>query len=190
MHDREMRLVDLTVLAVWLAFGAYWLISAAGVKSATPHSLQFSATAMRVVIVVVAVLLVRSNAFNETSALVSDPAIQGIGLALFFPGLSIAVWARINLGRNWGTPMSEKVDAELITTGPYRFIRHPIYSGLILAVSGTALTFNYYVLIAAVAMAGYFIYSATVEERTMLRLFPDTYPAYKRSTKMLIPGLL
>jgi protein-S-isoprenylcysteine O-methyltransferase Ste14 len=118
---------------------------------------------------------------------VSNAVLQGIGLALFLTGLGLAVWARFYLGRNWGTPMSEKVDAELVTTGPYRYIRNPIYSGLILAAIGTAVAVNWYWLLAAVFMGAYFTYSAIVEERIMERLFPNDYPAYKRSTKMLIP---
>jgi protein-S-isoprenylcysteine O-methyltransferase Ste14 len=83
--------------------------------------------------------------------------------------------------------MSEKVDAELVTTGPYRYIRNPIYSGIILATIGTSVAISWYWLVAVVLMGAYFIYSANVEEQTMLRLFPNTYPEYKRSTKMLIP---
>ena len=70
---------------------------------------------------------------------ISRPVLAWIGLALFLAGLAVAIWARVHLGRNWGMPMSEKADAELVTTGPYRWIRNPIYSGLILAMIGTAL---------------------------------------------------
>jgi protein-S-isoprenylcysteine O-methyltransferase Ste14 len=83
--------------------------------------------------------------------------------------------------------MSEKVDAELVTTGPYQYIRNPIYSGIILATIGTSVAINWYWLAAVVLMSAYFIYSSTVEAQTMERLFPDIYPEYKRSTKMLIP---
>jgi protein-S-isoprenylcysteine O-methyltransferase Ste14 len=86
--------------------------------------------------------------------------------------------------------MSEKVDGALVTTGPYRYIRHPIYAGLILAMVGTALAVSTYWLAAAAVVGAYFVYSATVEERTMNRLFPNTYPAYKQSTHMLIPFIL
>ena len=108
-------------------------------------------------------------------------------MALFVAGLGLAVWARVHLGRNWGTPMSEKVDAELVTSGPYRYIRNPIYSGLILAAIGTSVAISWYWLVAAVLMGAYFVYSAGVEEQTMLRLFPDSYPEYRRSTRKLIP---
>lgn len=102
-------------------------------------------------------------------------------------GLVLAVWARVYLGSNWGTPMSEKIDPELVTTGPYRRVRHPIYSGIILATAGTTIAVSLYWLIGLVIIGAYFIYSATVEERNMADLFPDTYPEYKRLTKMLMP---
>jgi protein-S-isoprenylcysteine O-methyltransferase Ste14 len=83
--------------------------------------------------------------------------------------------------------MSEKVDPELVTTGPYSRVRHPIYSGIILAMIGTAIAVSWYWLLAVVLLGAYFVYSAVMEERYMAGLFPDTYSAYKRSTKMLVP---
>jgi protein-S-isoprenylcysteine O-methyltransferase Ste14 len=87
-------------------------------------------------------------------------------------------------------PMSQKDDPELVTSGPYRSVRHPIYSGIILAMIGTTIAVSLYWLVGVVLVGGYFLYSAIVEERSMASLFPDTYPAYKRSTKMLIPFVL
>ena len=102
-------------------------------------------------------------------------------------GLALAIWARVYLGRNWGMPMSQKADPELVTTGPYRSIRHPIYSGIILAMVGTTIAVSLYWLVAAVLIGAYFTYSAVAEERFMAIRFPESYPGYKRSTKMLIP---
>ncbi len=93
----------------------------------------------------------------------------------------------MHIGRNWGAPMSQKDDTELVTSGPYRLVRHPIYSGVLLAGVGTAVALNWAWLI-AVGLAGvYFVYSATIEERNLTKRFPDTYPAYRCSTKMLVP---
>jgi len=72
-------------------------------------------------------------------------------------------------------------------TGPYRSIRHPIYSGIILAMIGTTIGVSLYWLVAVGLLGAYFVYSAVVEERYMAGRFPDSYPEYKRSTKMLIP---
>jgi protein-S-isoprenylcysteine O-methyltransferase Ste14 len=131
-------------------------------------------------------LLVRLGAFRR-HGLTADPWRAGLGFALFAVGLGFAVWARVHLGRNWGTPMTRKVEPELVTGGPYRWIRHPIYSGILLAAVGTAVVLTLSWLI-AVGLAGvYFVYSATVEERDLSEQFPDVYPPYKGSTKVLLP---
>ncbi|HTU73728.1 MAG TPA: isoprenylcysteine carboxylmethyltransferase family protein, partial [Trebonia sp.] len=91
---------------------------------------------------------------------------------------------------NWGMPMSRKADPELVTTGPYKSVRHPIYSGIILAMIGTTLAVSVYWLAAVIFMGVYFSVSAVTEERYMAEQFPSTYPAYKRSTKMLIPHVI
>jgi protein-S-isoprenylcysteine O-methyltransferase Ste14 len=75
----------------------------------------------------------------------------------------------------------------LVTSGPYRLVRHPIYSGILLAGVGTAVALSWLWLIAIVLASVYFAYSATVEERYLTAQFPDAYPVYKRSTKMLVP---
>jgi protein-S-isoprenylcysteine O-methyltransferase Ste14 len=105
-------------------------------------------------------------------------------------GLGLAVWARIYIGRNWGMPMTEKDEPELVTSGPYELVRHPIYSGILLALVGTSLATNIYWLFVALVIAVYFIYSARVEERSLTRTFPTAYPSYRAKTKMLIPLVL
>lgn len=84
-------------------------------------------------------------------------------------------------------PMSQKQDPELVMSGPYRYIRHPIYSGILLAFLGSALASSLFWL-TIFAIAGiYFVYSAFVEEKLMMKQFPKAYPSYKSKTKMLVP---
>jgi protein-S-isoprenylcysteine O-methyltransferase Ste14 len=83
--------------------------------------------------------------------------------------------------------MSQKTDPDLITSGPYHLVRHPIYTGILTAGIGTAVALSWVWLIVVAISGAYFIYSATNEERYMTTQFPDAYPAYKRSSKMLIP---
>ena len=181
-----MYVIEYVIYSLWVVFWLAWLLAALTAKRAAQSRMgQF--VGLRVAIFVIVILVLRSGVFKGHHAIVSSPVLQGVGMALFLTGLGLAVWARVYLGRNWGTPMSEKVDAELVTTGPYRYIRNPIYSGIILAAIGTAVAVSWYWLVAVVLMGAYFIYSATVEEHTMERLFPNNYPEYKRSTKMLIP---
>ena len=86
--------------------------------------------------------------------------------------------------------MSRKDEPELVTTGPYHTIRHPIYTGIILAMVGTTIAVSLYWLVAVAVLGAYFGLSAVMEERYMAEQFPDAYPGYKRSTKMLIPFVL
>jgi protein-S-isoprenylcysteine O-methyltransferase Ste14 len=169
---------------VWAAFWIYWLVAAFSTKKG--RTSVSGALRIRIPIVVVVFVLIRVRAFGNPS-LHSNPTLGGLGLALFAGGLAFAIWARLNIGRNWGAPMSQKVDPELVTTGPYRFVRHPIYTGILFAGIGTAVALSWTWLFAVAIAGAYFIYSATVEERFMASQFPETYPAYKRSTKMLIP---
>jgi protein-S-isoprenylcysteine O-methyltransferase Ste14 len=181
-----MHVVDFAILAGWLAFWIYWLVAAADVKAGSTRWSRFAG--FRVGIFLVVLLVLRLRVLRGHPG-VNDPWLWGIGLAIFVPGLALAVWARLYIGRNWGMPMSRKDQPELVTTGPYHAIRHPIYSGIILGMIGTAIAVSWYWVIAVVVMAAYFIYSAVHEERYMSEQFPDTYPDYKRSTKMLVPFL-
>lgn len=178
-----MHAIDIVIGVGWIVFWIGWLAAAAGAKSGRAHWGRFAG--FRVAIVLIAFLLLRVRAFRRTAT--HDPALAGVGLVLFLLGLAVAVWARVHLGRNWGTPMSEKDSPDLVTTGPYRWVRNPIYSGLILAMLGTAVAVSLQWLVVAVPLGGYFVYSAVMEQRFMTARFPDTYPAYRDSTKMLIP---
>ncbi len=172
------------ILIVWGLFWLYWLIAAASAKQAV-RSRRFRVPGL---LVIVAIVLGR--VFKPDTLAVHSPILQVVGVVLLLSGLGLAVWARIYLGRNWGMPMTKKEEPELVTSGPYRFVRHPIYSGLLLAVLGTALATNLYLLIALAVVGAYFIYSATVEERLMTATFPVAYPSYRARTKMLIPFVL
>jgi protein-S-isoprenylcysteine O-methyltransferase Ste14 len=183
-----MPVIDVVILAAWVAFWIYWLAMSLGVKTGQTSWTRFAG--VRVAAVLIVLLLVRLRVFKGHSATTHDAWLEGIGLAVFVLGLALAIWARVYLGRNWGMPMSQKDDPELVTTGPYSSVRHPIYSGIILAMIGTTIAVSLYWLVAVVLLGAYFLVSATVEERLMARQFPDTYPEYKRSTKMLIPFIL
>ncbi len=182
-----MHAVDIVILVVWAAFWLYWIAASVDVKAGRTRWGRFAG--FRVAFVLIVLLLTRLRVLKWQTA-TDDPWRLGLGLAIFLLGLALAVWARIYIGRNWGMPMSEKVDPELVTTGPYSKVRHPIYSGIILAMVGTTVAVSLYWLIAVALLGGYFIFSAVMEERYLAKLFPDAYPGYKRSTKMLIPFIL
>jgi protein-S-isoprenylcysteine O-methyltransferase Ste14 len=173
------------VLAIgWATFWIYWLVAAFSMKRG--RVAWSSELRIRAVIAVCVVLLLRLGAFRGGD-LNSAPWRAGLGLTLFALGLGFAIWARVHIGRNWGTPMSQKDEPELVTSGPYRLVRHPIYSGILVAGVGTAMALSWMWLVAVVLAGVYFVYSATVEERYLTQQFPDAYPTYRHSTKMLVP---
>jgi len=179
-----MPAVELVLVVGWAGFWLYWLVAAFSVKRGRiPWSRELR---IRAVIVVVVILLVRLGAFRDRG-LTTSPWRAGLGLVIFAVGLGFAIWARVHIGRNWGAPMTEKNEPELVTSGPYHLVRHPIYSGILVAGVGTAVALNWLWLTAVVLAGIYFGYSAAVEERYMTEQFPDTYPLYKLSTKMFLP---
>jgi protein-S-isoprenylcysteine O-methyltransferase Ste14 len=183
-----MKAIDGIIGVGWTVFWAYWLVMAFTAKAEQTRWSRFAG--VRVGLILFTLVLIRLRVFRGPGAATRDPWLLGIGLAVFVLGLALAVWARVYLGGNWGMPMSRRADPELVTTGPYRWIRHPIYSGLLLGLAGTAIAVSPYWLIAVAIAGAYFLVSAVVEERTMAQLFRAAYPPYRRVTKMLIPFLL
>ena len=179
-----MHVVAAIFAVGWIAFWMYWLVAAFSMKR--QRVLWSRELRIRAVIVVVLIVLVHAGVLRDHGLTTNWWRGAG-GLVLFGTGLGTAVWARLHIGQNWGTPMSTKDNPELVTTGPYRYVRHPIYSGILVAVAGTAVALSWSWLLAFVLAAVYFVYSATVEERMLTAQFPEDYPAYKHSSKMLVP---
>ena len=173
------------IAIVWVVFWLYWLASATTAKASVRGRRRFRLLGLTAVAVFVLIRVLHGGGLD-----VHSPILGAIGAVLFASGLALAVWARVYLGSNWGMPMTERAEPELVTSGPYRFVRHPIYSGLLLALVGTALATNILGLAIALVLGAYFLYAATVEERNLTATFPTAYPAYREHTKKLIPFLL
>jgi len=180
-----MHALQTAIAIAWLIFWAYWLVSAFGAKQGARNSRRFPACGLPVIAVFLVIRVFRTGSLSVHSLV-----LGAIGAVVFASGLALAIWARVHLGRNWGMPMSQKAEPELVTSGPYRFVRHPIYSGLLAGVLGSVLATNLIGLIVVAILSGYFYYSATVEENYLIKTFPAAYPAYQTTTKMLIPFVL
>ncbi|HEY1836418.1 MAG TPA: isoprenylcysteine carboxylmethyltransferase family protein [Rhizomicrobium sp.] len=189
-----MMIYYVPIAALWLILIAFWFVSAIGVKRTVADSGRWKREILlRIALLAAAVLawriLVLTHALRGLRPyLVNTSAVPGIaGVALCAVGVGIAIAARIQIGRNWGMPMARKENPELITTGPYAVIRHPIYTGFLLAMLGSALGESI-VWLVPFAIAGlYFTASAFREEKTMAEQFPEQYAAYRARTKMLVP---
>jgi protein-S-isoprenylcysteine O-methyltransferase Ste14 len=178
-----MHALKITIDIAWIIFGVYWFASAFGVKEGRGSRRRIPLNGLTAVAVV---LLVR--VFRGGSLAVHSPVLGAIGAVVFAGGIALATWSRVQLGRNWGMPMTQKAEPELITSGPYRFVRHPIYSGILAGLLGTALVTNLVGLIILAVLGAYFYYCASVEEKNLAATFPTAYPAYRAGTKMLVPS--
>jgi protein-S-isoprenylcysteine O-methyltransferase Ste14 len=182
----------------WVVFLVVWLVFAFGAKRTVRNNWWQRSIYFRIAIAIVVVLLLSHLStgdhtlrnFRYYGLISSNPIILSIGVILCAAGIAFAIWARVYLGRNWGMPMSLKENPELVTTGPYAYVRHPIYTGMLLAMLGSALASSLVWLIVLVCAGGYFIYSAKTEEKIQTKEFPDAYPAYMKRTKMLVPFVL
>ena len=175
-------------------FVAYWAVAAVGAKRNSGSRLWRGGIGLRLVVILVIATVLRSPSVRELLAETQRAAshsetLSWMGVALCVLGFGLAIIARWYLGRNWGMPMSRKEQPELVTGGPYASIRHPIYTGLILAMLGSAIGVNILWILMLVPVGAYFIFSARREETLMLQLFPEQYGAYMARTGMLAPRL-
>jgi protein-S-isoprenylcysteine O-methyltransferase Ste14 len=117
--------------------------------------------------------------------------IAWAGVVLCVGGLSFCIWARVTLGRNWSAAVTLKEGHELIERGPYRLVRHPIYTGLVAMFLATVMVLGYAAGIAGLVLAFVsFWIKLRDEEKVMLKQFPDQYAAYQQRVKRIIPFVL
>ena len=119
-----------------------------------------------------------------------DGMVAMLGLGLTVAGCAFAIWARVKLGANWSARATVKRDHELVTSGPYALARHPIYTGLLTAILGTALAYGAWrgILALGVLFLAMLI-KISQEERLMVQTFPAQYRAYRQRVKALVPGV-
>jgi protein-S-isoprenylcysteine O-methyltransferase Ste14 len=180
---------------LWLLWIAYWRISAADVKPTQRHESPGSRAAHLLPLLIAAVLLwIRGDAddgwlFQRFVA--RSLTMFWIGAAITAAGLGFSAWARVHLGRNWSATVSVKQDHELIRSGPYALVRHPIYTGMLLGFLGTALALGEWRgLLALLIVFAALWRKLRIEERFMSETFGDTYRNYRAHTAALIPYLL
>lgn len=179
----------------WLGFLLYWVVSALRTKPvvrAEPLWLRLCAYWLPLALAVA--LLGPGEWFGDSLLqerfVPKNVLVKTAGLLLTLAGLGLACWARFLLGRNWSSEVQIKHDHELIQAGPYRHVRHPIYSGLLLAFLGTAIKVgDWRGLLALAIVAASFLYKLSHEERWLRERFGEPYLAYLHRTRALIPGL-
>ena len=178
----------------WEALGAIWII---GLLFTKPTLRTQSAPSRLLYIALTAVggVLIAGYFFPgsvlDAHFVARTYAVATVGFAVTVAGCLFAVWARLTLGGNWSGIATVKAGHELVVRGPYALARHPIYTGLLLALAGTILAYGQWR-----GIAGFFVVVLALlvkisqEEKLMMETFPQDYPGYRQRVKALIPGLL
>ena len=179
--------------ALWLAWALYWAAMARNVR-ATARREPLASRLLHVVPLALAVFLLWPRHLHLP---VLDDFVAGwtplqfwLGAVVAATGFVLTVWARGHLGRNWSGTVTVKQGHELVTTGPYAFVRHPIYTGLLLALLGAALAQGRWSGALAVVVAFAALWrKLRLEERWMREQFGQRYAAYARRVPALVPRL-
>jgi protein-S-isoprenylcysteine O-methyltransferase Ste14 len=172
------------VYAIWIAILVYLTIRAIGVKRDTEGKIGARLGIMFGMIAAVGLpFLPIFHFLNFTPTAV----IGSIGLIVCVAGWIFFVWARESLGRNWSGNVSIQEGQELIAFGPYRCMRHPMYSGGLLACIGSAIVVGGMFIFLLIFLTPFFLWRTGAEDKLMAQQFPNEYPAYEKRTKALIP---
>ena len=178
---------------LWIAWFAVWILWAIGTKRTERRESSPSRLSYTVLNVAAFWLMFAGDVpQNWLRARLYPPSVwtNWLGIAITVGGLGFAIWARAYLGRNWSGVVSVKVGHELVRRGPYRWVRHPIYSGMILALLGTAVVRHQLRgLIAVLLLYAGFTIKSRIEEQTMTATFGPEYAQYASTTGAIIPKL-
>ncbi len=181
-----MTIFDWLIISFWVVFVAYWILSGVRVKKIARPDVAGVWVRYAGVIVVILLIVFLPTSFTIPFGAHTTVAMT-IGTILCAAGIAFAIWARWHLGKNWSPIPSAQEGHELVTSGPYRFVRHPIYTGVIMALLGSSLATSVGWFIIFLFMGSMFVWRIDREEKFMMQLFPGEYPEYKKRTKKLIP---
>lgn len=192
------NLYNLLIILCWVIFIGYLALASVNVKRDRGEeegwkSNRFALTSTALFVVVIFTFLLRDRILMVSSAadvVPADSILSALGTVLCATGIVIAIWARVHLGRNWSSEPALKEGHHLVTTGPYRYVRNPIYAGVLLAALGSALVGGSIWIGVLFVLVLLFSYRMYKEERMLSAEFPVEYPAYKRRTYRLLPFLL
>ena len=176
---------------VWILVAIYWVVGMALAKP-TIKTESILSRAVHIALGCAAVLLVWDPATGKgfLGHRLTSPAdwVAWLGLAITIGGCAFAIWARATLGSNWSSMVTVKQNHELILRGPYALVRHPIYTGLLLALAGTAIAVGEVRALIGLGFAfATFLWKSAAEEKFMREQFSADYARYRQRVKRLIP---
>ena len=180
-------------LIPWYVFGAYWVVSSLRVKPTKAREKSFDRF-LTVAVVVVAFNLLFGDLMRvgplRLRLVPDEPWIDRTGIALTWLGVAIAAWARYCIGMYWSARVTLKEGHQLIRSGPYAFVRHPIYTGMLAASIGTTLVIGEWRgIVAVVLLLAAHSRKAMREEALLTKEFGEEYTSYRKRTGFLFPRL-
>jgi protein-S-isoprenylcysteine O-methyltransferase Ste14 len=184
---------DSIILGCWIIFLAYWFISALAVKRTAERQSLLSTLAHRIPIGLGWFLLAYQGLPPPMNLGLMPRThwARVIGVVVCVFGLYLTIWARQTLAGNWSSDVTFKQGHELVKTGPYWFVRHPIYTGLLVMCLGSAIDIGRLRCFLGLVVVGIgFCIKLQQEERLLLRHFPDEYPNYQKRVKALVPFVI
>ena len=184
---------NLAICACWLIYIVYWVGSARGTKPVAERQSWLSFIVHRGPILLGGILLLYPKPpYPLRLALTPQTDLaEAIGAVVCVLGLAMAIWSRRTLAGNWSATVTFKQGHELVQAGPYRFVRHPIYTGILLMILGSAIEVGrLHSWLGFLILAIGFWIKLKQEESLLLRHFPDEYPAYRSRVKALVPFLI
>lgn len=187
---------------VWLVWLASWLIASVWARRAAKRPAASSEIVYRVLTIVGVLLLFDFNVPTRRGAVSrawpalstvlwrSSRPVNWALCGVVVAGLGFAWWARLHIGRLWSGSVGRKADHHVVDTGPYRFVRHPIYSGLLLSIYATGIPRGTAAAVLGMATitAGVYV-KARLEERFLRQELGSAYDEYARRVAMLVPFL-
>lgn len=178
---------------MWISWIAYWIWASRNAKP-TARREPLASRLLHLVPLALAVLLLVADrvpiAILNKRLFPWTPWQFWLAVLVTAAGMLFTVWARVHLGRNWSGVVTIKEGHELIDTGPYALVRHPIYTGLLVAIFGSAMARSEWrgALAVLISLAALW-HKLRLEERWMSERFGEQYAAYRRRVPALIPFL-
>lgn len=188
-----MRLgIGLAIDILWLFFVVYWIVAARKVSPMRRREPGAQRALYILAVVVLFLFVFRGPHPGAMNRPFLPPSYwrASAGLLLTAAGIAFAIWARNHIGKFWSASVSIREGHELIRTGPYARIRHPIYTGILVAVAGTAIALGTYPAFAAfvIVLLG-LSYKARREEALLAREFGAKFDDHRRATGFFLPRL-
>ncbi|MGB6452066.1 MAG: isoprenylcysteine carboxylmethyltransferase family protein [Steroidobacteraceae bacterium] len=203
LRSEILRGTSAGIAVVWVIWIAVWIIASLRTKPVVQQESLGSRLSYLLLIAPSVILLLLAKRTHLGAALSAPgapsawlyvrfirryPGVVWIGAPLVLAGVLVALWARLHLAGNWSASVTLKQDHELILSGPYRYVRHPIYTGMLMAVAGTACAIGQIRGVLGFALAFFALgLKSRIEERLMVQKFGEAYLGYRAAVKGLIP---